>query len=147
MQLNSSAKHSSNRFWCSKLSLQIVLIYLLSEEYQNKSCSDVLLQLRKGVFQSNFLKEIALFDSSYRIFCSSNSGDTSFVLYSSIIERLQESGQTPTDNLHMKVIVEGVEEKEQLAILNSLGFQYIQGFYYHKPMPKSELIKLCSTPA
>lgn len=68
--------------------------YLLNKEYQERRCNDVLLQLRKGVFQSNFLKEIALFNPDYEIFCSSNNGDTSFFLYTSIINRLKENGKT-----------------------------------------------------
>lgn len=42
----------------------------------------------------------------------------------------------------MKVIVEGVEEVKQLEILTDLGFCHIQGFYYFKPMPKRELLKV-----
>ncbi|BCD59387.1 MULTISPECIES: bifunctional diguanylate cyclase/phosphodiesterase [unclassified Nitratiruptor] len=36
-------------------------------------------------------------------------------------------------------IAEGVEQKEQLDILTDLGVDYIQGYYFAKPMPKEEL--------
>ena len=37
-------------------------------------------------------------------------------------------------SLHMKVIAEGVETKEQLAFLNALGCNEIQGYFYGKPV-------------
>ena len=46
---------------------------------------------------------------------------------------LLESIYDMAAHLDLKVIVEGVENKEQLDIVQSIGFKYIQGFYYHKP--------------
>lgn len=37
-----------------------------------------------------------------------------------------------------KIVVEGVEHKEQLDILKELGVDYIQGYYYGKPVPSNE---------
>ena len=42
---------------------------------------------------------------------------------------------TIANDLHFKIVVEGVERKEQLDILNSLGKFVIQGYYFYKPMP------------
>ena len=36
------------------------------------------------------------------------------------------------------VIIEGVETQEQVDFLASLGCQYVQGFFYYKPMPAEE---------
>ncbi|BAF69235.1 putative bifunctional diguanylate cyclase/phosphodiesterase [Nitratiruptor sp. SB155-2] len=41
--------------------------------------------------------------------------------------------------LQKGTIAEGVEQKEQLDILTNLGVDYIQGYYFAKPMPKEEL--------
>jgi len=41
--------------------------------------------------------------------------------------------------LHKKTIAEGVEEKEILDYLKNAGVDYIQGFYFAKPMPKEAL--------
>lgn len=41
------------------------------------------------------------------------------------------------ESLKMRVIVEGVETSEQLAILKRLGVDYIQGYYFSKPLPKT----------
>lgn len=40
--------------------------------------------------------------------------------------------------LELEVIVEGVETKEQLNFLESVGCGYVQGFYFAKPMPAAE---------
>lgn len=44
-------------------------------------------------------------------------------------------------NLGLKVVAEGVETKAQLETLKSLKCEYIQGFYYAKPMPADDLIQ------
>lgn len=40
--------------------------------------------------------------------------------------------------LDLAVIVEGVETKEQRNFLESIGCEYVQGYYYAKPMPWQE---------
>ncbi len=53
-----------------------------------------------------------------------------------------ESIISMTKNLSTPVIVEGVETGEQVQFLNDLGCPYIQGFYFHRPMPVEEFEKL-----
>jgi diguanylate cyclase (GGDEF)-like protein/PAS domain S-box-containing protein len=43
--------------------------------------------------------------------------------------------------LGLKVIAEGVETEAQLRLLNSVGCDYIQGFWYSKPLPQVEFEK------
>ena len=38
-------------------------------------------------------------------------------------------------HMHMKVTAEGVETEAQVALLNELGCDQMQGYYYGKPMP------------
>jgi len=45
-------------------------------------------------------------------------------------------------NLDIKNVAEGVETKEQLEILKDLGCDYLQGYYFAKPMPLTDAIKL-----
>lgn len=44
-------------------------------------------------------------------------------------------------NIGLKIVAEGVETEEQQQILASIGADYIQGFYYAKPMPKDKLVE------
>jgi len=46
--------------------------------------------------------------------------------------------------LEMKVVAEGVETKEQLDFLKEHGCDFIQGFYFSKPLIKNDFKKLIS---
>lgn len=43
-------------------------------------------------------------------------------------------------NLGLKVLAEGVETEEQVAILRQSGCDYIQGYYYSRPLPALQLL-------
>lgn len=45
-------------------------------------------------------------------------------------------------SLKYKIIIEGVERKEQVDLLLDLGCNIIQGYYFSKPLPESEIEKL-----
>ena len=47
-----------------------------------------------------------------------------------------------SDTIDTDIIVEGVENEAQLNILKELGVDYIQGFYYGRPVPAYEFEKL-----
>ena len=42
--------------------------------------------------------------------------------------------------LHIKVVAEGVESKEQVELLKSMDCDFIQGYYFSKPLPSEELV-------
>lgn len=46
-----------------------------------------------------------------------------------------------SEELKMDVIVEGVETKEQLEVIQKLGCHQIQGYYFGKPMPKDDFMR------
>jgi EAL domain-containing protein (putative c-di-GMP-specific phosphodiesterase class I) len=46
------------------------------------------------------------------------------------------------NNLGMSVIAEGVEEADQVALLQSYGCNHIQGFYFSKPLREEPFTKL-----
>ena len=53
-----------------------------------------------------------------------------------------ESVVNMAKTIGLPIIVEGVEKKDQVDFIESLGCRYIQGYYFYKPMPFSELEKL-----
>lgn len=44
-------------------------------------------------------------------------------------------------SLNLKVVAEGVEEKEQLDEMIALGVDYIQGYYFSKPIPRKDFVQ------
>ena len=53
----------------------------------------------------------------------------------SIVEAVVSLGEA----MSLKLIAEGVETEQQKNILGGLGFDFMQGYYYHRPMPMEEL--------
>lgn len=43
-------------------------------------------------------------------------------------------------NLHLHVLAEGVETTEQVEILRAFGCDFIQGYYYSRPLPAKQII-------
>lgn len=43
--------------------------------------------------------------------------------------------------LGRQIVAEGIESKEQSDAMEQLGVEYIQGYYYGKPMPESECLR------
>ncbi|WP_052380095.1 MULTISPECIES: EAL domain-containing protein [unclassified Pseudoalteromonas] len=48
--------------------------------------------------------------------------------------------------LNIEVIAQGVETKEQAYLLNIMGCQVIQGYYFSRPIPASDVINLIKQP-
>ena len=45
---------------------------------------------------------------------------------------------------HKKLVVEGVESSEQVAIVSECGGDFIQGFYFAQPMPAEEIVQIAA---
>ncbi len=43
--------------------------------------------------------------------------------------------------LKLDIVSEGIETEEQLSTMKNLGIQYIQGYYFSKPLPESECLE------
>lgn len=54
--------------------------------------------------------------------------------------RLVDSVIALAKNMHLKVIAEGVETEAQVAYLRDKHIDFLQGFYFSKPVPAAELI-------
>lgn len=46
------------------------------------------------------------------------------------------------DNLQLGLLAEGVETKEQIDVLQHIGCDQVQGYYYARPMPENEFYEL-----
>ena len=42
--------------------------------------------------------------------------------------------------LNMSVVAEGIETEEQMSVMRDMGVEYMQGFYYSRPIPEDEFI-------
>ncbi len=69
--------------------------------------------------------------------------DRSFILNIETCSATRNIIRTIADlcyNLNLEGIVEGVETKKQLDILTDLGLHIIQGYYFSKPLPESDVL-------
>jgi EAL domain-containing protein (putative c-di-GMP-specific phosphodiesterase class I) len=54
---------------------------------------------------------------------------------------VMETATTMILDMGLKIVSEGVETVKQLEAMKKLGVQYIQGFYFSRPLPQDEFIK------
>ena len=59
------------------------------------------------------------------------------MFYKNIVTALKSMGYN--------VISEGVEHKKEVELLQTLGVDMIQGYYFSRPLPPDELLKLLGT--
>ena len=63
-----------------------------------------------------------------------NFSDKSKVVIQSMVEMAKR--------LHLGTLAEGVETKEHLDFLKEIGCDRVQGYYYSKPLPYEEVMKV-----
>lgn len=68
-----------------------------------------------------------------RAFCSQYLQDGKVQIFEAIVRLAKLLG--------FKVLAEGIEEKEQVALLKKTGCEFVQGFYYSRPIEVSQLLK------
>ena len=44
-------------------------------------------------------------------------------------------------DMGLKIVAEGIETKEQLDVLEELGIDYIQGYYFSRPLPAEQFLE------
>lgn len=107
-----------------------VLFNLLRSE----GCKIALDDFGTGYSSLSYLRRIPVdyikIDKSFITDICSNHEDN--ILVSTIIAMSKALGK--------EVVAEGVETKEQLLLLNQLGCDYIQGYYFSKPLPAENLV-------
>jgi len=48
-------------------------------------------------------------------------------------------------SLGIKIIAEGIENENELEEMKNLGVDYIQGYYFSKPLPEHEYLRFVQT--
>ena len=60
---------------------------------------------------------------------------------------VMQSHRPPSaENLGMQTVAEGIETPEQLAILQALGCEYAQGYYFKPPLPPEQALQYMLNP-
>lgn len=44
-------------------------------------------------------------------------------------------------DINLKVVAEGIEDSEMADIITAMGADYLQGYYFSKPVPKEKVIE------
>ncbi len=104
----------------------------------------------KKLHDSGFVIEMDDFGTGYSSLIALSSMDLDVLkLDRSIIENdhpgseknILEFSMQLAKMLNLKTVAEGVETKEQMERISDLGGDYIQGYYYSKPLPADEFAK------
>ena len=53
---------------------------------------------------------------------------------------VMDAAMSMIKGMDMEIVSEGIEDENQLKVMNDLGIHYIQGFYFSKPLPQNEFI-------
>jgi diguanylate cyclase len=89
-----------------------------------------------GYSSLEYLKRISL-----------NSLKVAYPFIKNILSNADDAAITKTiitlaHNMNLKVIAEGVETEQQLEFLKKLGCDEVQGYFFSRPLPADEFIKL-----
>jgi len=107
---------------------------VLFNQLKNAGCKIALDDFGTGYSSLSYLRRIPVdyikIDKSFITDICTNSEDN--ILVSTIIAMSKALGK--------EVVAEGVETKEQLQLLIELGCDYIQGYYFSKPLPSEKLL-------
>lgn len=54
---------------------------------------------------------------------------------------VMDAAMTMIKGMNLEIVSEGIESKEQLEVMEELGIQYIQGYYFSKPLPEGKFVE------
>ncbi|MBO6229038.1 MAG: EAL domain-containing protein [Ruminiclostridium sp.] len=84
----------------------------------------------EGIFSLNF--DIIKIDKS--LLWSAEKNERGFVILKNSVRMIHDLG--------CQVLTEGVETEAHIALLRELGVDFLQGYYFSKPVPKDEFLKV-----
>ena len=108
----------------------------MMEQLQKKGFSILMDDFGSGYSSLNVLKDIAVdvLKIDMKFLDSSGDDGRSENILASVVRMAKW--------LNMPVVAEGAERKEQVSFLRSIGCEYVQGFYFARPMPVKDYEKL-----
>lgn len=56
-------------------------------------------------------------------------------------KHVMDAAMAMIKGMDLAIVSEGIESEEQLRIMEELGIQYIQGYYFSKPLPENKFIE------
>ncbi len=56
-------------------------------------------------------------------------------------KHVMDAAMAMIKGMNLEIVSEGIESAEQLEIMEALGIQYIQGYYFSKPLPEKKFIE------
>lgn len=56
-------------------------------------------------------------------------------------KHVMDAAMAMIKGMNLEIVSEGIENAEQLKIMEALGIQYIQGYYFSKPLPENKFIE------
>ena len=68
-------------------------------------------------------------------------GMTSAYFESNKAKYVMDAAMHMIHGMKLDIVSEGVETEEQLETMRNLGIQYVQGYYFSKPLPESEYLE------
>lgn len=106
------------------------------EKFQNAGFSILMDDFGSGYSSLNVLKDIAvdILKIDMKFLSDTDKQGRSENILASVVRMAKW--------LDMPVVAEGVERREQVDFLRSIGCEYVQGYYFAKPMPVEEYEEL-----
>ncbi|MBQ4465011.1 MAG: EAL domain-containing protein [Oscillospiraceae bacterium] len=86
----------------------------------------------ESIFKLDF--DVVKIDKS--ILWSAEKGEVGSIVLENTIRMVRQ--------MHRLILVEGVETQSQIDLLNKLGVDYLQGYFFSRPIPKKEFVELIS---
>lgn len=111
-------------------------IRMMMEKFQNAGFSILMDDFGSGYSSLNVLKDIAvdILKIDMRFLSDTDKQGRSENILASVVRMAKW--------LDMPVVAEGVERREQVDFLRSIGCEYVQGYYFAKPMPVEDYEEL-----
>lgn len=137
---------NASHFPAHRINFEITETAVMSDFEQARASIELLRRLGCGISLDDFGTGYASLSYVHRLPLSKIKVDRSFVREIHKQEsslKIVKSVLALCEEMGLEAIVEGVETKEELTMLDRLGVRSVQGFHLAKPVPAAETIAFC----